>query len=134
MSDAKKKMMDMVNKKAKVFKEYRTNSSRSLTPNKILLIFIKAIEYAQASSSDQYDFDSYLNKASNMMLSRFKGLDPNVNITIHWNTGDSDSWQELMPTGITITWSDDYIKQNPDKDKEETIDIVHLLLEGMFDE
>jgi len=35
--------------------------------------------------------------------------------------------------GLTITWSDNWVDKNPGKEKQQVIDMGHLLLEGMFD-
>ena len=126
------KIYDLVKQKAKKYKEFRTNSDRSMTPNQIMVRYVEAVEEARSNSSDSHDFNSGLEKASMLMENRLKAFDPYVHIDVTW-AGTVETWQELQVTGITITWSDTWCQEHPKKEKQQVIDIGHLLLEGIFD-
>lgn len=128
-----KKVLDMIKKKAKKFKEYRTNSSRSMTPEKIALRFIEDVDKAKCAAVDKYDFEADLEKAAMIMENRLRAFDPYVDIEVSWSKQD-ETWKDLRVTGIFIKWSDVWKQANPDKDQEQMIDIGHMLLEGIFDE
>lgn len=126
-----KKVYDMIKKKAAKYKELRTNSDRKMSPNDIMMQYIEAVDIARNNAVDKYDFNNGLNKASTLMENRLRAFDINVHIHVQWTSGDE--WKELRVTGINITWSDQYILDNPNKERELYIDIGHMFLEGLFD-
>ena len=129
---SRKSIYDLINKKAQRFKELRTNSSRHMTPEQIMISYMEAVEKTRIESEDKFDFEAGLDKASALMENRLKAFDPGVHVDVAWGIA-SDNWKDLAVSGIRITWSDTYISDNPDKEKEQNIDVGHMLLEGIFD-
>ena len=79
------------------------------------------------------DFDTALNSAAEKLDLGIHRLDPTANIRVVWNN-DSDideKWNELQVDSVAIIWSDHFVSKTG-RNKEEVIDIGHLLLEGYF--
>lgn len=125
------KALDLIKKKAAKLKELHTNTRRSMDPNNIMLQYMKDVEGIKQNSDDIFDFDEGLNKVTTLMENRLRAFDLDVHINIQWC--NEDTWQKMSVTGIRIVWSDNHILENPGKEKELTIDLGKLFLEGMFD-
>lgn len=125
------KALDMIKKKAAKLKELRTNTSRSMNPSQIMLRYIEDVEIIKKSSDDGFDYEEGLNKATTLMENRLRSFDIGVHIHVQWN--DADTWENMSVTGIRIVWSDDHIAENLGKEKELTIDMGKLFMEGLFD-
>ena len=128
---SRNKALDMIKKKAAKLKELRTNTSRSMGPNHIMLRYMKDVEDARANSSDQFDYAVALSKATILMDNRLRAFDFDVHTHVQWSK--EDTWQDMRVTGIRIVWSDKHLSGNPGKNKETTIDLGHLFMEGLFD-
>lgn len=128
---SRNKALDMIKKKAAKFKELRTNTSRSMDPNHIMLRYMKDVEEVKKNSDDALDFDVGLNKATTLMDNRLRAFDINVHVHVQWSK--ENEWKNISVTGIRIIWSDEYIANNTGKNKETTIDLGHLFMEGLFD-
>ena len=125
------KALNMIKKKAAKLKELRTNTSRSMDPNHIMLRYMQDVEEIKKNSDDALDFEEGLNKVTTLMENRLRAFDINIHIHVQWSSGDA--WKDMSVTGIRIVWSDCYINENPGQHKETTIDIGHLFMEGLFD-
>ena len=125
------KALNMIKKRAAKFKELRTNTSRSMGPKQIMLRYMKDVEEVKRTSVDSVDFEEGLNKVTTLMENRLRAFDIDVHIYVHWT--DADKWKDISVTGIRIIWSDEHIAAHPSKEKETTIDIGHLFMEGVFD-
>jgi len=128
---SRNKALDMIKKRAAKFKELRTNTSRSMDPNHIMLQYVKDVEEVKRNSEDALDYDVGLNKATTLMDNRLRAFDVNVHIHVQWSK--ENEWENMSVTGIRIIWSDKHIAENPDKHKELTIDLGKLFMEGLFD-
>jgi len=128
---SRNKALDMIKKKAAKLRELRTNTSRSMDPNHIMLQYMKDVEEVKKNSDDAFDFEVGLNKATTLMDNRLRAFDIDVHIHIQWS--NENTWEKLSVTGIRIIWSDDHVVNNPGKNKEITIDLGHLFMEGIFD-
>ena len=75
---SRKSIYDRINKKAKKFKELRTNSSRSMTPTQIMVAYMEAVEKERSEARDKFDFEAGLDKATMLMSNRLKAFDTGV--------------------------------------------------------
>lgn len=128
---SRNKAYNLIKKKAAKLKELRTNSSRSMSPSQIMLRYMQGVEEVKRDSLDTTDFTEGLNKVTTLMENRLRAFDLDVHICVHWS--NEDTWEGISVTGIRIIWSDAHIIENPHKDKEMTVDIGHLFMEGLFD-
>lgn len=132
MSSKKDKVLKLINKRKKKFKELRTNTSRGMSPNKIVLQYIEDINNARQNSDDVHDFQTALNKATTLLENRLRAFDDDIHINVNWS--NSDDWKTMGVNGIHITWSKDYLEQHPDEHEKLNIDLGTLMMDGLFDE
>jgi len=128
---SRNRALDMIKKKAAKLKELRTNTSRSMDPNHIMLQYMKDVEEIKKNSDDAFDFEEGLNKVTTLMDNRLRAFDIDVHTHIQWSK--ENDWKNMSVTGIRIVWSDKHLADNPGKNKETTIDLGHLFMEGVFD-
>jgi hypothetical protein len=130
-NDVKRNLIKELNKKAKAIEERRTNSSKQASMNDIIYDFMKEVEHILIASTDSYSFNEMLDGASRIMDTRMRAHDPHVTLEMIWN--DAEDWRELRLQGIKIIWSDPFMERNPERIKQEYIDISQYLLDGIKD-
>jgi hypothetical protein len=135
MSDAKKKVMDLINKKMRATRAYKKKTARQMGPYRIVVEFIKAMEKVVSEATCAIDFHDGLSTQSNIVYGRLSTIDPEVDIEIIWNREElAEKWEDLQVEGVKIYWSDFWKRKNPMKDAVLYIDIAQLLIEGYLEE
>jgi hypothetical protein len=135
VSDAKKKVMDMIKRRTQSNKRYKTKAAQRLGPEGIVLQFIEAYEKMAAEAKGPLDFETGLQREANMLFDRMRAIDPQVNVEIMWNNEDStENWKDLQVDGVKITWSSFYLGKHPFSSPEKYIDVGSLMIEGHFDQ
>lgn len=126
--------MEMIKKKQKQNNAYRTRSARRTGPKTIVLEFVEEVEELRQQTDDVTTFDEGLTRIAGLFESRIIAIDPDANITIHWNNESNiKEWQELRVEAVTIEWSRFYLSKHQFKDKVMFIDVGALFLEGFLD-
>jgi len=133
MSEAKKKVLALIEKRQKKNEAYKTKTAQRLGPNGIVLQFIEAMDKVLNESKGPLDFELGLEREAGFLLSRLRCIDPNVDCAITWNREDIiNNWQELCVEGVLIQWSKWYLGKNPFSDAEKYIDVGTLFLDGFI--
>lgn len=132
---AKQKVMELIKKKQKQNKAYRTKSAKRLGPKTIVLEFVEEMENLREEVGDNaVEFDSGLLRIAGLLESRILAIDPGANVIVHWNKeNDIENWKDLRVDGVTIEWSRFYLGKNPFSDPSRYIDVGSLFLEGFME-
>lgn len=132
MSKAKKEVEELIKKRAKKINELRTNSTKKMSHENIVYKFFKDMEKIYKDARDQYDYSGLMDFACFTMKSRMHALDEGCSMRVVVN--DAEDWKELRVTGVEITWSDEWIRKNPDKETTTFVDITHFLMDTLPDD
>lgn len=135
MSEAKKKVMDLIKKRQAKNKSYKEKVARRLGPNGIVLQFIEAMETILREAKGPLDFETGLEREAGLLHDRMRCVDPGVKIQIIWNREDVvENWEDLQVDGVRIFWSKWYLGKNPFSDDEKYISVASLFMEGILTE
>jgi hypothetical protein len=131
--NAKQEVEKLIQKRRDKIRNARRRQVRQEDVYKIIVDFIKDMDKATSGSRSFVDFDSSLNEAARKLDAGICRLDPRANVRIVWNKDDDleQGWNELQVESVVITWSEHFYKKTG-RNKEETVDIGHLFLEGYF--
>lgn len=92
----------------------------------VIFIFFKEMEHIYAVSDSPLTFQSKLDSASTILYSRMRSFDHGINVELIWN--GAEDWKEFRLNGVKISWSEKYLKENPELTNEMYIDVINLLL------
>ncbi len=128
---AKDDILKKINKKAKQYKDYKTDSKKSVT--KLVARLIDEIEDARVNSKNGLDWSGQVETAINMFGKRLGSIDAAGFAEILWANKEEEveNWQDLQIHGVKIVWSETYLKNNPGSSPEEVITVERLWLEGL---
>ena len=133
MSSARDEVLKMIQAKRDKVRNARRRVVRQEDVYNTVVDFVKDMDKATKESKSFIDFDSSLSEAARKLNIGVCKLDPTAQITVAWNKNEdlSEKWNELQVDHIKIVWSDFFSKKTG-RNKEETVDIGHLFLEGYF--
>jgi hypothetical protein len=127
---AKDDMLKKINKKANRYRDLKNESQGKARPIRLIAKTLEAVEYAKATAKTALEFTMVFDREWGVLQHRMARIDPGVRIEPIWHREDSvESWQDLRITGVKISWSDLYVRANPDTPAEETITIEHIWME-----
>lgn len=134
--NAREKVLNKIKKKVSSNRRSQIKQAKKLGHLGLILEFIEAMESVLKNEcKNTLDFNSGLERESKVFHKKIQFIDKGAQVKIAWvNEGDVIDWQDLQVDGVHIIWSDAFIENNPDFDKEAFIDLGSLLLEGFFDE
>ena len=133
MSKAREDVMRMINNKQRRNAVNKEKAAKRAGVSSIVLQFIEAIEKISRESKSAMEFNDGLNRETQLLEDHMRCLDREVELEVVWSEYGSDTaWQNLSIEGINIVWSDFYIRNHPDKEKNLSIDIGSLMIEGHF--
>lgn len=130
MSKTKKDVMDMINSKAKKYRELRKKAQNVKTPQQLILNFLEEVEKVYPIAKNADDFHWMMERLCENLDSQMKVIDLGAKMEVKWN--DAKDWKDLQVVGVQIRWSNWYKKKH-DLPDEQFMDVTMLLLEG-FDE
>jgi len=129
---ARDDILKKLNKKTKIYAEYKALSNGFVRPEKLVADYIKMIEEAHIKSQNGVEFVYSIDSAYAILVNRLKRWDKNVYVEPVWNReNEAEEWTDLRVSGVKITWSDAYKAKNPDADDELYISVESLWLEGL---
>jgi hypothetical protein len=133
MSDAKAEVLKMIQAKRDKIRNRRRRVVRQEDYYNTVVDFVNDIDKATRDCKSFIDFDTCLNEAAKKLKAGIASLDPTANIKVVWGNNDdlSETWNELKVSHVDIEWSNHFADKN-NRNKEETVDIGHLFLEGYF--
>ena len=119
-----------IDQRAERFKKIRTYTDRTLTPKKLVLLFLSSVEELSFECKDAIEYDSKLTVFCDILEGKISTFDPHVHLEVLWNNSKEEAdFKKLLPTGVMISWSESYLKKNPDKNAVEIIDVADILLD-----
>lgn len=126
---AKDDMLKAIKKKADKNRELKDRSRGIVKPGRLVADFIEAVERARLECEIGIDFSQQVDRAFNVMMHRLHRVDPCAEAEVVWHREEhAEKWTDLRPTGVKITWSDFWKKENPDKEGEVFIGADQLWL------
>ncbi len=113
MTSAKSKLMQEINKKAQKIRDKRVEAANNKTLENAIFDFFRNIEESRLiHSGTKYD-PVLFDQARRSLESRVKNFDAGAKISVEFNAPqDPTSWEEQLVRGVTIWWSQTYIKKN----------------------
>jgi len=120
-------VMKEINRRAKKLKKLRTNSDRNMSREDVVMRFFDDIERAFRRSEDKHDFRTALDNACNFLESRLKAFDPDIRISLSSDNSSADDWKDIRINGVSVFWSEKYLKNHPLEEKEMFIDVSDML-------
>jgi len=126
--------MKMIEESQNAIRAYRNKHGRHSDYHNIIVDFINDVEKIANTQEALVDFHTALTAAGSKMNDSFTKIDKNVFIDIDWNLvdeGQPEAWKNLKVDRINITWSDHFVEKTG-KNKNETVDVAHLFIEGYF--
>jgi len=130
MSNAKKDVLDMINKRTKRIKDLRKKSHQTKTATEIILKFLEDVEPIYDIAKTGNEFYTMIDLASKDLDNKMRILDMGINMEVEWT--NVENWKDLRVTGVRIRWSGWYQRKHG-VEQDQYIDITALLLED-FDE
>jgi hypothetical protein len=133
MSSAKEDILKMIQAKRDKIRNARRRIVRQEDVYNTVVDFVKDMDKATKESKSYVDFNGYLNEAARKLNTGVCRLDPTAHVRIAWNKDEDldEKWNELQVDYVVINWSEHFSKKTG-RNKEETVDIGHLFLEGYF--
>lgn len=124
----KKDLLAQINKKAQKIRDKRVDAANNKTIEAAVFDFFKNIEDARAIHGGAiYDSNLFI-QAKISLEGRLRAFDNKVKVAIEFNsTLDNIPWEAQQVRGITIWWSDFYIKAN-NVEPSLYIDVSRMLL------
>lgn len=109
----KSKLLAEINKKAQKIRDKRVEAASNKTLEATVFLFFRNIEESRKLHSDkQYD-PVLMGEARRSLESALRAFDPKVKISVEYNVNqDPMSTDEQTVRGVTIWWSQLYIKKN----------------------
>jgi hypothetical protein len=129
MGNVKKEVEELIKKRAKKINELRTNSTKKMSHENIVYKFFKDMEDIYQKAMDQYDYSALMDFACHNMNQRMHALDHGCSMRVVVN--DAEDWKELRVTGVEITWSQEWIDNNPEKEKTTFVDVTHMFMDSL---
>lgn len=124
----------MIAKKQKRSTAFKKKEANKIGPYGLVDRFINAMEKVSITSKNATDYNDGLTREVRALSTSLQQLDIGVSFDIIWsNHDDSENWKDLTAEGITIRWSEEYVKNNPTEGRELNIDVGTLLLGGYLD-
>ena len=106
----KSKLMEEIEAKAKKIREKRIEAASNKTVEAAVLEFFKNAEESRILyNNEKYDI-GLLAEARVALIGRLQAFDVKVKVSTEWNDSGEDA--NHMLRGVTIWWSQDYIKKN----------------------
>lgn len=130
MSNAKKDVLDMINTKAKRYRELRSKAQNVKTPQQLILNFLEEAEKVYPIAKNADDFYWMMKQLCRSLDEQMKIIDLGASMEVKWNS--AEDWKDLQVTGVNIRWSRQYREKHGLPD-EQFIDVTMLLLED-YDE
>ncbi len=123
----KSKLLEEINKKAQKIRDKRVEAASNKTIEAAAFEFFKNIEESrQLHEGERYDYTLF-SKAKSALEERLRGFDSKVKVSIEYSINpESYSNSGDFVRGVTIWWSDIYIKKN-NVDPSLYIDIGQML-------
>ena len=132
---SKEKAMELIQAKMKKNKAYKQKEARRKGPYGLVTEFIKDMESVKGRCKSAMDFDMELQREAQLLLDRFKQIDPEVDLELKWNQPDKvESWEDLLVEGVVIKWSRFWLRKHPFEDETKYIDITELFLKGLLED
>jgi hypothetical protein len=133
VSKARDDVLDMIEVRVKKNKTIRENTCRDKTHRQEVMRFLRDMEDLFCKASNEIEASTGIDGAADMLISRLRAFDPYVKANIIWNDADIEDgkqdWKQLKVIGVQITWSDYYIRFNPNADRSEYVDVMDLLFD-----
>lgn len=112
----KSKMMEQVNKAAQKIRDKRLTAASNKSLETAVFEFFKNIEESRLLHGGiKYDRNLFY-QAQTSLEERVRGFDRGTKIAIEFNVNEdplaNDYWEEQTVRGVTIWWSQAYIKKN----------------------
>jgi len=125
--------MKMIQAKRDKIRNARRRIVRQEDVYNTIVDFVKDMDKAIKDSKSYVDFDGYLNEAARRLNAGVCRLDPVAHVRVVWSKDQDidEKWNELQLDHVVITWGDHFVEKTG-RNKEETVDIGHLFLEGYF--
>lgn len=132
---SKQKALELIQAKMKKNKAIKTRQSRRQGPYGLVREFIRSMEDVKERAKSAMGFDMELQRESQLLLDRFKCIDPDVELELKWNRPDkAETWEDLLIEGVMIKWSRFYLRKHKFEDETKYIDISELFLKGLLDD
>jgi hypothetical protein len=131
---SKEKAKELIKARIKKNRSIKTKQSRRKGSYGLVCDFIHNMEDVMSRCKSELDFNMELQRESQLLLDRFKCIDPEVELELKWNRADKiTQWSELLVEGVLIKWSRFYLRKHPLEKSTKYIDISELFLQGMLD-
>ena len=98
MSDAKRDVMIMIEKKAKRYRTLRRKAKNPKTPQKLVLNFIEEAEKVYSTAQDAGQFKYLFDKLAKSLDEQMKIIDLGARMEVEWN--GAQTWTDLRVTGV----------------------------------
>ena len=123
----KSKLLEKINKDAQKIRDRRVTAANNKSLESAVFDFFRNIEESrQIHSGTRYDADLF-HQAQRSLQERVSGFAPGTKIAIEFNVNeDFKSWEETTVRGVTIWWSQTYIRKN-NVDPSMYIDVSAML-------
>ncbi len=123
----KSKLLEEINKKAQKIRDKRVEAAGNKTIEAAVFEFFKNIEDSRTLRADTaYDY-TLLSRAREALEGRLRAFDHKVKVSVEYNISqDPMSTEEQTVRGVTIWWSQPYIKKN-NVDASLYIDVSQML-------
>ena len=124
----KSKLMEEIAIKAQKIRDKRVEAANNKTIEAAVLEFFKNIEESRKlHNNEKYDL-TLLHDAKTALAERLHAFDYKVKLSIEWSSSNPDSPMTFDPIrGVTIWWSQQYIKKN-NCDQSLYFDVTQILL------
>ena len=120
----REKMMAKINARAKKLDAIKKKTSPK-TYREYILDFITEMDEICLTAKDEIQFSIDIDSCAQMLIGRLRTVDPGIHAEIIWNC--PEDWKDLRAIGVTIKWSKEYQKENPDAGEQEFVDVTDLL-------
>lgn len=124
MSDAKKKMMEEIDRRVARKKELQADIINRNIIEGFVLAFISNVDELQLMCNDAFDFQRMAYPAQATLLEQLRSYDHNCEIEISWHEAEGEHPQV---NGVLIKWSPKYQKAM-NCEPELFVDVTSLLL------
>lgn len=122
----KKDLMLEIEKKAQKIRDKRIAAANNKTLEDAAFDFFRNLDGCRGITQEGYD-PFLFKKAKEALEQRLRGFDPGGKISVEFNVSeDLKNWEEQQVRGVTIWWSQAYIKKN-NVDPSYYIDLNQML-------
>lgn len=112
----KNKLLEEIDKKAQKIRDKRASAANNKSLEDAVFDFFRNIEECRKlHNNERYD-TTLFHKATAALKERVQGFDRGTKISVEWNVSedvmDHRPWEEQQVRGVTIWWSQRYIRIN----------------------